>query len=127
MTQSFTAVARRNGRVWWVQCDQYPSAFSSVARLADAAAHQREAVAFVSGLPADEIEVAVRPELPSELATAVEDARTAAEAADAARRDAAARSRAAVARLRSAGLSGADVAAVLGVSPQRVSQLSRVS
>jgi len=46
-------------------------------------------------------------------------------AADQAQRQAAAQSRAAARRLRQAGLSGRDIAKVLNVSPQRVSQLLR--
>jgi predicted transcriptional regulator len=51
------------------------------------------------------------------------EARDAVTAADRAQRQAAAQSREAARRLKQAGLSGRDIAKVLEVSPQRVSQL----
>jgi hypothetical protein len=51
--------------------------------------------------------------------------RAALEDAERTQREAAARSRGLALRLREAGLSGADIAVVLHVSPQRVSQLMR--
>ena len=53
--------------------------------------------------------------------------RAAVDHAERAQRDAAARSRALALRLRDAGLTGADIAVVLRVSPQRVSQLMRAT
>lgn len=65
----------------------------------------------------------VRPELDGELAAEAEAARQAVRDVEQARAAAAARSRDVARRLRASGLSGADIAAVLGVSTQRVSQL----
>ena len=53
--------------------------------------------------------------------------RAAVDHAERAQRAAAARSRALALRLREAGLTGADIAVVLRVSPQRVSQLMRTT
>ena len=53
--------------------------------------------------------------------------RAAVDHAERAQREAAARSRALALRLREAGLTGADIAVVLRVSPQRVSQLMRTT
>ena len=53
--------------------------------------------------------------------------RAAVDHAERAQREAAARSRALALRLRDAGLTGADIAVVLRVSPQRVSQLMRAT
>ena len=119
----FTSTAVKQGRVWWVQNDQHPSATSMVRRLSDAAEHQREAIAFVAGIPQEEVEVFVTPSLSPDLDRLVKSARKAVTDAEVAQREAAAKSRRAVAELKGAGLSGTDVAAVLGVSPQRVSQL----
>lgn len=121
----FTSTAVKDGRIWRVQCDQYPSAMSLVTRLADAAVHQQEAIAFIARMPQEEVDVDVRPQLPDGLDALVAEARSAVRGAEAAQRDAARMSRDAVAALKAAGLSGADVSVVLGVSPQRVSQLSR--
>jgi len=50
MMREFTSTARKDGRWWVVQCDQQPGAISQVARLDQAPAHQREAIAFVADL-----------------------------------------------------------------------------
>jgi DNA-directed RNA polymerase specialized sigma24 family protein len=68
-------------------------------------------------------DVTITPELTGNVATEAEAARQAVRDAEQAQRDAAARQRAAARHLKESGLSGADIAAVLKVSPQRVSQL----
>ena len=76
-------------------------------------------------LPGDAFTVTVTPEIGGGLDEESRAAREAVNAADRAQRQAAAQSRAAARRLRQAGLSGRDIAKVLNVSPQRVSQLLR--
>jgi len=77
----YTATARRCGEWWMVRCDQLPGALSQVRSLAHAADVHREAIAFVSSQPAEEIEVEVRaelaPDFAAELATAERLAETA--------------------------------------------------
>jgi hypothetical protein len=73
----------------------------------------------------DAFTVVVTPEIGGGLDEESRAAREAVSAADRAQRQAAAQSRAAARRLRQAGLSGRDIAKVLNVSPQRVSQLLR--
>ena len=76
-------------------------------------------------LPGDAFTVTVAPDIGGGLDEESRAAREAVNAADRAQRQAAAQSRAAARRLRQAGLSGRDIAKVLNVSPQRVSQLLR--
>jgi hypothetical protein len=68
-------------------------------------------------------EVTIKPEVGGGLDEATQAARDAVIAADRAVRDAAARSRKAARDLKEAGLSGRDIASILRVSAQRVSQL----
>jgi len=68
-------------------------------------------------------EVTIKPEVGNGLDEATQAARDAVTAADRAVRDAAAQSRQAARDLKDAGLSGRDIAAILRVSAQRVSQL----
>jgi DNA-directed RNA polymerase specialized sigma subunit len=68
-------------------------------------------------------EVTIKPEVGDGLDEATQAARDAVTAADRAVRDAAAQSRQAARDLKDAGLSGRDIAAILRVSAQRVSQL----
>jgi len=72
-------------------------------------------------------EVVITPEVGGGLDEATQDAREAVTAAERARRDAAARLRQVAQSLRYAGLSGRDIAALLHVSAQRVSQLLKSS
>jgi hypothetical protein len=83
----------------------------------------RDALAVMLAIPAEEIEVEVRPLLPEDLARVVESvrqARTDAEAKTASATEAAADL---ARRLTGAGMSVRDAGVVIGVSPQRVSQL----
>ena len=106
-----------------VQCDQLPGALSQVRSLTKAAEVHREAIAFVSGQPADEIEVEVHAELAPDLAAELAAAEKLAEAA---RHDldAASRKRREVAReLAQQGVTVRDIGALFGVSHQRAQQL----
>lgn len=109
--------------MWVFQCQEHPGAISQGRRLADAPVLMREAIAFVAGVPQDEVEIDLRPVLSDHLRQAVDAARQHVHQA-AAQQVAAGLSQRAIAReLRAAGMSGVDIAAVLEVSPQRVSQL----
>jgi DNA-directed RNA polymerase specialized sigma subunit len=68
-------------------------------------------------------EVTIKPEVGGGLDEATQAARESSAAADRAVREAAARSRKVARDLKEAGLSGRDIAAILRVSAQRVSQL----
>lgn len=85
----------------------------------------RDLIARREELSEDEFAVAITPEIGGGLDEESRAAREAVSAANRAQRQAAAQSRAAARRLRQAGLSGRDIAKVLNVSPQRVSQLLR--
>lgn len=71
----------------------------------------------------DGFDVEITPELDGNLATEAAAAREATRHAAEVQREAADKTRKVARELKATGLSGADVAAVLGVSPQRVSQL----
>jgi hypothetical protein len=90
--------------------------------LTDAKEMARSYIAMMTDAPIDSFEVEIMPEV-SGLDLAVHEARAAVREAERAQREAAAQSRALARELRSRGLSGRDIAVVLGVSPQRVSQL----
>lgn len=89
----------------------------------DAEMMARDLVSRRLGVPADSFAVAVAPEIGGGLDERTHAAREAVSQADQAQRKAAAQSREAARELRQAGLSGRDIAKVLDVSPQRVSQL----
>lgn len=95
--------------------------------LRDAELMVRDYIALDTGEAPDSFEVVITPQLGHGLDEETRAAREAVAEAEEARREAAVRSRAAARRLHEAGLSGRDIAVVLGVSPQRVSQLLKDS
>jgi len=125
--RKYTATAVWDEHLWFVQCDQLPGATSTVSRLSDAVAHQREAIAFVADVTIDQVDVEVRYELParSQISRAVKAAQARRAAAIAAADRASAASAVAAAALVDAGMSTRDAAKVLGVSQPRISQLTR--
>lgn len=123
----YTVTAERgaNPGMWVFQCVEAPGAISQSRRLSDAASLMKDAIAWVADVDPASVEIDLVPALPHGLADEVRAARDAVRELDERQREAAARSRKVARRLREAGLSGADTAVVLGVSPQRVSQLTR--
>jgi predicted RNase H-like HicB family nuclease len=120
----YTATAQRVENGWWmVQCDQHPGALSQVRRLDQAPAEHREAIAFVTGEPVEQVQVTVTPRLDAgveeELAQVRQLADTAAQTANRAAGQRAALAR----RLHNDGLTVRDIGQILGVSYQRASQL----
>ncbi|MGH3940935.1 MAG: hypothetical protein ACRDTG_20315 [Pseudonocardiaceae bacterium] len=123
MTYHCTATARRIDGWWMVQCDQWPGALSQLRSLAKAPDEHREAIAFVSGLPADQIEVDVRAVLAPELAAELEEADGMVQQARSNIDIAGQKRRKVARRLAEDGLTVRDIGAVFGVSYQRVHQL----
>ncbi len=116
-----TAVATRTGGWWAVEVPELPGLFTQARRLDQVAAVVADAARLLTDVA---VEVTVRPALPDDIQSAVERVLAEAAEADAAQRRAAEDVRGLVASLRAKGLSVRDVGTVLGVSPQRVSQLS---
>jgi predicted RNase H-like HicB family nuclease len=121
----YTVTAEPGSRpgVWVFQCREFPGAISQSRRLADAPMLMREAIAFVAEVEESAVEIDLVPTLPAELEVEVRQAREAVHDLEQRQRAVAELSRRAARDLLNAGLTGADTAVVLGVSPQRVSQL----
>ena len=83
----------------------------------------RDYVALSEDVEPNSFGVLIAVDLEGELAGEAEAIRDAIRRAEDAQRDAAARSRQLALRLKASGLTGADIAVILRVSPQRVSQL----
>ena len=95
--------------------------------LAEAETMVRDYIETLTGVDASGSQVVVTPEVGDGLDEEAWAAREAVTAADRATRAAAARSRKVARDLKQAGLSGRDIAAILKVSAQRVSQLLKSS
>ncbi len=122
-TQELTVTARKSGRWWSLQCEEYPAAISQVARLDQAVEYMTEAIAFVAEREPSTFTLRVVPELPAEITRELaESVRLRAEARSAETR-AGDLVRAAARQLQADGLSLRDIGVVLDVSYQRAHQL----
>lgn len=117
--------AELHGRWWLLTVPAVPGAVSQVRNLRQAEDYAREAVAFVADVEPDSFELTIAPELPESLRADVARVRAGTHQLLELQTRVAELSRRTAAELLDAGLTGADTAAVLGVSPQRVSQLVR--
>ena len=123
--KTYTVRAKRWSRGWELHIDGVGVTQSHTLHEAETMA--RDYIMLDTGAPDGSFRVEIVPEIGGGLDEQTRAARTAVAEADQAQRRAAARSRQAARDLRLAGLSGRDIAAVLKVSPQRVSQLLRAS
>lgn len=119
----YTVLAKRWDRGWELHIDGIGVTQSRT--LNDAEAMVRDYISLDTGEAPGSFVVEIIPEVSHELDREARDARRAVADADNAQRVAAARSREVARRLKSVGLSGREIAVVLRVSPQRVSQLLR--
>lgn len=115
--------ARRWERGWELHIEDVGVTQSHTLR--DAERMVCDYISLDTGAEPGSFAVEITPEIGGELGERTAAARRAVAAAERAQRDAAASSRAVARQLHGAGLNGRDIAAVLGVTPQRVSQLLR--
>jgi CRP-like cAMP-binding protein len=116
-----TATAVRDGRWWLLTVDGLGATQSRTLR--DAPQAVRGLVSSMLDIDAGSFEVAVAPAIDRTVLDRVASARRAVSEAARMQGDAAAESRAAARELEGLGLTGTDIASILEVSPQRVSQL----
>jgi len=117
----YTADAVRDGR-WWPPTVDGVGATQSRS-LKDAPDAVRGLVSAMQDADPSTVEVTIHPQIGTDLLEHVEAARESVVRAARLQADAAAQSRAAARELLSIGLTGKDIATILDVSPQRVSQL----
>ncbi|GAA0716775.1 hypothetical protein Drose_36800 [Dactylosporangium roseum] len=124
--KTYTATCRRSGAWWAISVPELKGLHTQARRLSEAEAMVRDALALFLDVAPDSFAVTLHPEVPEarcELAEAL-DARQAAREADQKSTTATA---AAVQRLAALGITGRDAAQLLGLSPQRVSQIASSS
>lgn len=132
MARLSVEVAARRWEHGWelhVSDERGPLVVLPTRRLSAAERTVRDFVVEHDGVSPRSVRVHLTVTLDNGLANGIDEeiaaVRAAVDHAERAQREAAARSRALALRLREAGLTGADIAVVLRVSPQRVSQLMR--
>jgi DNA-directed RNA polymerase specialized sigma24 family protein len=121
--KTYKVRAKRWARGWELHIDGLGVTQSRSLR--DAEGMARDYIALDTEVPPESFVVEIIPEIGHGLDEKTRAARKAVAEASTAQRAAAAQAREAARELRGAGLSGRDIAKVLGVSPQRVSQLLR--
>ena len=126
--QAYRAAARRSGQWWAVTVPELRGVFTQARRLDQVAEMAREAVALYLDVDPGDIRITVEPVLPDRAANSVATLQRARREAQRATDELAAAQAAAVRELVGMErLSTRDAAAVLGISHQRVSQLSRTA
>ncbi|NUJ88243.1 hypothetical protein HOW07_09500 [Plantibacter sp. MCCC 1A11337] len=119
---TYTVTAERTAKWWVLQAVDVPGAITQVARL-DQADQIKEAIAFVAGVPEEEVEIDVQPVLPEEASEHLERARELRTVADWVAQEATIETRIAARRLSSGGISMRDIGMIMGVSHQRAHQV----
>ena len=116
----YTAECVRSGNWWAITVPQIPGVFSQARRLDQVEAMAREAIALMLDVPPTSFDIEVKPALPSEVVVA-RRARTALQQAEKSAEQA---TKSAVKALLEQGYTVRDAGKLLGISPQRVSQLT---
>ena len=121
--KTYNVFATRSPRGWWVLEEPKLGAVSQVRSLADAAEEMREPVAYLAGMPEDQIEINIVPQLPDTFTEAMAAARESRRAAEEANSRSAEDYRRAAKVLRDEGITLRDIGTLMGVSYQRAGQL----
>lgn len=122
MTDDVTAIARRSNRWWAIEVPQIPGLFTQVRRL-DQVETQVRAAAETLGIDVGAIRV--EPELQVQEGDLLESVRAARSEAKSAQERSSKLTRQLIATLRDQGLTIRDIAAIAGISPQRVSAIQQ--
>lgn len=121
--KTFTVTAKRWDHGWELYIDDGDDGVTQSRSLATAERQARDYIYLMHGLEDSEYDVTVIPELGADVSAEVIEARALVSDLEHRQTETAAKSRAVARRLVKDGLTGDDTARVLGVSPQRISQL----
>ena len=114
--------AEHTPRGWWV-LESDNGAVSQVRRLDQAEDDIREAVAYLEGVPEDDVDIEIAPLIPDEVREALENAGKLRQEAQRANTDAAGESRRPARTLAAQKYTYRDIGAVMHISHQRAAQL----
>lgn len=118
--RTYIAVCQRSGSWWSISVPEIKGLHSQARRLDQVEDMARDAIALMLDVPAETFAVEVRPELPPAAARAVEARRAAKEAS----KKAEGGTTEAVRALLADGFTVRDIGTMLGLSPQRISQIT---
>jgi predicted RNase H-like HicB family nuclease len=117
---TYTAVCRRSGNWWAISIRELKGVHTQARRLDQVADMARDAIALMLEVDPSGVEVTVEPEVPAPVADALAARRAAREAEHAAEQATAT----AVKQLLDEGYTIRDAGRLLGLSPQRISQIA---
>jgi predicted RNase H-like HicB family nuclease len=120
---TYTVKASRSGGWWALSVPEVPGVHTQARKMSGAADMAREAIALVMDVDPLSFDIQLEFELDERIRNLVDESRALTREAEATRDEAAARSRAAVRAMLDDGLTQREAAVVMGVSPQRLSQL----
>lgn len=121
--KTLTAKATRAGDWWAIEVPEVPGLFTQAKRLDQIEDMVRDAASLLVGASPEVFEVVVVPEVADELRRDIDQVHALMTAFAEAQEQASVIMRRAVMRMRHEGLTVRDVGKILGISPQRVSQL----
>lgn len=122
--KTFTVTAERSpDRKWWVLEESTLGAVSQVRKLSDAEDEMREALAYLAGVPEDEISVQVDVVTSPEVAQSLSVLKSARIAEEDARTDFQEKLLSSIRLLQARGYSQREIGRLTGISHQRVNQL----
>lgn len=124
MTLNYTVDVERSGRWWNLTFPDAAFVYSQVRRLDQVEAAARRALALKLDVLPESFDVHVRMRLPGDLEQALATVAERRHGADIAQRDATDATRALIQSLSMQGYSVRDIGELIGLSPQRVSQLT---
>lgn len=119
--KTYRATAHREDKWWVIEVEGVGA--TQGRSTAEAQRMAKDLVAIMEEVPLDEVNVEIEFKLPGTLGDEIKSARQETRKAEQAQRSAAEKVRRAVAHILSSGMSKQDAARILGVSPQRISQL----
>ena len=127
MRPSYRAIARRDGRWWFIEVPGEQGLYTQVRRLDHGERMLREVISLVRDVSEDSFDVLVEPDMASlgDVKEAIAAALRERERASAAQDAASTAMRHAVREIRCAGYTARDAGMLLGVSNQRISQIER--
>jgi predicted RNase H-like HicB family nuclease len=124
--KTYTVQCRRVGDWWAIDVPDVPRLHTQARRLDQVESMAREAIALLLDIPEDSFDLVLKPVLPRPLQAEVARVRRLREKAESIQREATAASADVVLDLASKGhLTVRDIGRILGISHQRVDQLSR--
>ncbi len=126
-TYTVTAERGTSTGLWVLQCVEHPGAVSQTKRLAEADELMREAISFVANVDESDIDITLDVRTDTDAMRLLTDARAKRAESERLAAEAADQIAEAAGRLVRAGVSVRDTGHLLGVSHQRVSQLTKIA